>query len=279
MPAFDTPAPISVILQIGVGDLRIIATDRADTVVEVQPSDPAKVADVNAAAATRVEYGNGVLQIDAASGLKRYSLRGGRASIDVRIELPAGSRLRGEAGLAALRCAGTLGECRYKTGAGDITVEQVAGATDLTTGTGAVRADRISGPTTIKNSNGDIWIGEADGGLRVKTANGDIGVNRSRASVTARTANGDIRLGEVNRGVVVAETARGKVDVGVITGVATWLDVHTSFGQVRNLLEASQQPGPSEDAVEVRARTHFGDITVRRADPSDGDGDGTHGAA
>lgn len=265
MPTFDTPAPISISLEIGVGDVRIIASDRADTVVEVQPSDPAKVADVSAAKATSVKYGNGVLEVGAATGLKRYSLRGGRGSIEVRIELPAGSRLRGDAGLAALRCAGTLGECRYKTGAGDITIEHVAGAAELTTGTGVVRVDRLGDLATIKNSNGDIWIGEVEGDLQLKTANGEIGVDQSRASVTAKTANGDIRLSEVTRGVVLAETARGKVDVGVRAGVAAWLDVHTHFGQVRNFLEVSQQPGPSEDQVKVRARTHFGDITIRRA--------------
>jgi hypothetical protein len=30
-------------------------------------------------------------------------------------------------------------------------------------------------------------------------------------------------------------------------------------------LDVSQQPGHSENAVRVRARTHLGDITVRRA--------------
>ena len=42
MPTFDTPEPITVTLELGVGDVRITASDRADTVVEVRPSDPAK---------------------------------------------------------------------------------------------------------------------------------------------------------------------------------------------------------------------------------------------
>ncbi len=265
MPTFDTPQPIAISVEIGVGDLRIVASDRADTVVEVRPSDPAKPADVTAAEETSVEYARGVLRVRANGGLKRYGLRGGRASIEVRMEVPTGSRLRGHAGLAALRCAGVLGECHYKTGAGDITLEQVAGATDLATGTGAVRVDWIGGATTIKNSNGDVRIGQAEGHLQVRTANGEIEVDRSRASVTAKTANGHIRLGEVDRGVIVAETALGNVDVAVRSGVAAWLDLHTNFGQVRNLLELSRQPEPSQDALKVRARTHFGDVSIRRA--------------
>jgi hypothetical protein len=266
MPTFETPKPISVTLELGVGDLRIAASDRADTVVEVEPSDPAKPSDVTAAEKTSVEYANGVLQIKAPRRWKRYTFRGGGESIDVRIELPTGSQLGGEAALAALRCTGTLGECRYKTGGSDITMDQVAGAAELTTGTGAVRVSRIGGAATVKNGNGDTWIGEVVGDLQVKAANGKITVDQARAAVTAKTANGDIHLDEVARGAIVAETACGKVDVAVRSGVAAWLDLHSGFGHVRNLLDSSEHPGPSEETVEVRARSSFGDITVRRAE-------------
>jgi Putative adhesin len=269
MPIFDTPGPISVTLELGVGDLRVVASDRADTVVEVQPSDPANPSDVTAAEKASVEYANGVLQIKAPKGWKRYGFRGGGESIDVHIELPAGSQLRGEAGVAALRSIGSLGECRYKTGAGDVTVEHVAGTAELTTGTGQVRIDRIGGSAMVKNTNGDTWIGEVVGDLQVKAANGKIAVDQAHGAVTAKTANGDIHLDEVARGVIVAETALGKVDVAVGVGVAAWLDLHTSFGQVNNLLDAGERPGPSEDTVEVRARSSFGDITIRRADIGD----------
>ena len=41
--------------------------------------------------------------------------------------------------------------------------------------------------------------------------------------------------------------------------------VAVSGGTVRNSLDAAQPPAPGEDAVEVRARSSFGDITIRRA--------------
>jgi hypothetical protein len=265
MPTFDTPEPISVSLRIGVGEVRIIASDRADTVVDVQPSDPARSSDVIAAEQTVVEYADGELEIKGPRRGKRYSLRGDRMSIDLRIEVPTGSVLRGQAGLAPLRATGTLGECRYRTGAADITVDEVTGATELTTGTGAVRVDRIGGTSVIRNANGDTRIGESRGELRVKSANGGISVGRADGSVVATTANGDIHLGDVAGGTVVAETSVGRVEVGVRSGVAAWLDLHTSFGRVRNLLDAGGGPGPGEGTVEVRARSSLGDITVGRA--------------
>ena len=284
MPTFDTPEPISLALELGVGALHIAATDRADTVVEVRPTDPAKSSEVAAATKTMVEYADGTLwikapNIEAPKGWRRYSFRGGTESIDVRIQLPTGSRLRGEARRADLRCSGALGDCRYKTGAGDITIERISGNAEITTGSGAVAVDGIGGSATVKNGNGDTRIGEVVGDLRVKSANGKVSVAHAHAAVTAKTANGDIHLDGLTNGAVVAETACGKVDVAVRAGVAAWLDLHTGFGHVRNALDVGPGPQPSEQTVEVRVRTAFGDITVRRADIDSRPGTAGLGAA
>jgi DUF4097 and DUF4098 domain-containing protein YvlB len=286
MPTFDTPEPISVTVELGVGDLRIVASDRTDTMVEVRPSDAAKKADVTAAEQTRVEYAGGRLLIKAPKSWRQFTWRGGGESVDVQVELPAGSHLRGETGVAALRCQGRLGECRYKTGVGDIqldragavqlrtgvgdlTVEQADGDAELTTGSGSVRIDHIDGAAVVKNSNGDTWIGEVTGNLQVNAANGRISVDRARETVAAKSANGDVRLGEVAHGAVLAQTAFGKVEIGIRDGVAAWLDLNTRFGNVHNDLDAAERPESGEDAVEVRARTSFGDITINRSVAND----------
>ena len=64
MPTFDTPEAITATVELGVGDLRILARDRGDTIVEVRPSDPTKKSDVTAARQTRVEYANGRLMLE-----------------------------------------------------------------------------------------------------------------------------------------------------------------------------------------------------------------------
>lgn len=281
MPTFDTPEPISVSVDLGVGDVRIVASDRADTVVDVRPSDPAKASDITAAEQTRVEYAGGTLLIKTPKGWQRWTSWGGRGSIDVRIDLPAGSQVRGAAGVATLRCTGRLGECRYRTGVGDILLEE-AGPVELTCGVGevtvdvavgraqitsagAVRIGRIEGPAVVKNHNGDTWIGEVTGEARVHASNGSISIDVARAGIVAKTANGDVRIGEVAGGAVVAQSAFGALEVGVRDGVAAWLDLETKFGAVRNDLDAAERPEPGEDAVEVRAHTSMGDITVHRS--------------
>jgi hypothetical protein len=280
MTVFDTPAPIVVELELGCGAVRITASDRTETIVDVRPSDPAKSDDVAAAELTRVEYAVGRLLIQAPRGWKQWLPWRGGESIDVQIELPAGSDIRGESAIANLRCTGRMGECRYKTSLGDIQVDQagpvqlktrgnvtvqcVTGPAEVATATGRARISRIQGPAVIKNNNGDTWIGEVTGDLHVNAANGNISVDCADSSVVAKTANGDIRLGEVLRGVILAQTARGRIEVGVRDGVAAWLDLDTRFGQVLSDLDAARSPEPGEDTVEVRASTDFGDITIRR---------------
>ena len=65
MPTFDTPEPISATIDVAVGDVRISAGDRTDTVVDVRPSDASNDDDVKAAELTRVEYANGQLLVKA----------------------------------------------------------------------------------------------------------------------------------------------------------------------------------------------------------------------
>jgi hypothetical protein len=282
MPTFDTPHPILVTLDIGVGDVRIAASERTDTTVEVRPSNASKQADVTAAEQTRVEYEDGRLLIKAPKGWRSYMPRGGGESIDLQIELPAGSQVRGEAGVAALRCTGPLGECHYNTGVGDVHVEEARpvhlttgvgdvavdrafGHAQISTGSGSVQIGAVEGTATIKGANGSTWVGDVSRDLRVIAANGSISVDHSHGTVVARTANGDVSLGEVEGGTVVAQTAMGRLDIGIRQGVAAWLDLDTKFGKVHNDLEATTRPQPGEQSVEVRARSSFGDITIHRA--------------
>jgi hypothetical protein len=280
MPTFDSIAPISATIDVNVGDVRITASERQTTVVDVQPTDPSNREDVTAAERTRVEYANEELLVKAPK-LRSFLPRSSGGSIDVAIELPEGSNVRGAGGLTDFRCEGRLGDCRIRTGVGhiwldsadaprlkggvgDISVERAAGHAEVTAASGDVRLRELDGSAVIKNSNGDTWVGAARGDLRVKAANGNIAVDLAQAGVVAKSANGDVRLGEVARGSVVLETRLGDVEVGVPEGTPAWLDVRAAAGKVHNALETAESPGPSAEIVEVRARTTAGSIVIRR---------------
>ena len=281
MSTFETPQPILAVIDVVVADVRIRAGDRDTTTVEVAPSDPANPEDVRAAEQTRVEYTPPQLLVKTPK-LRSWSIRSTGGSIDVTIELPAGSRVHGGGSVASFDSDGPLGESRIKTGlgdvrldrvetlelktgAGDIDVAVVTGRADITTGSGDVRVRELGDGAVIKNSNGATWVGAAAGDLRLNAANGSIAVEKSGASVVAKSANGDVRLGEVVRGSVVLETKMGDLEVGVPEGTAAWLDVRSTAGRVHNSLDSAQAPEGSAETAEVRARTVIGDILIRRA--------------
>ena len=282
MPAFDTPEPIAIAIEVGVAEIRIAGGERSDTVVDIRPADPARKADVAAAEQTKVEYADGVLRITGPKSWRRAALRGAGEGIHVLVQAPSGSSLRGQVGAGTLHATGRLGECRVVSGAGDIrleeagrltlkaaagdiTVGRAAGHCDVATASGTVALGAVDGAAAVKNSNGDITVGDITGDLRIVAVNGKVSVDRAGSTVAVKTANGDIRLGEVGRGAAVAHTAYGRIDIGVRDGVAAWLDLHTAFGKVHNGLDAAERPAPGDDVVEVKARTAYGDITIRRA--------------
>lgn len=56
----------------------------------------------------------------------------------------------------------------------------------------------------------------------------------------------------------------GRIEVGVAQGAAAYLELNTSYGKVRNELVPSDKASDDAMTVEVRARTSYGDITIRR---------------
>ncbi|MFF2271924.1 DUF4097 domain-containing protein [Agromyces sp. NPDC058136] len=280
MPVFATPNPIDVVLDVAAGNIRVIASDRDDTVVEVRPSRPGRAADVKTAEKAEIEYFDGRLRVRTAK--VRLGWIGPSDSVDVTIELPLGSSVQGAVAAGNLRTEGRLGACRMKSGAGDLTVD-AAGPVQLRTGagsivvgtatgdaelhaaTGSVRLGDVYGDAAVTSSYGDTTIGEVSGLLTVKGAYGSIWVDRAGSSASIKTAHGGVRIAEVTAGEVDLESSFGGLEVGIAQGTAAWIDVSTEHGTVTNTLSVGDGPAESERTVQVRAHSSWGDIVIRRA--------------
>jgi hypothetical protein len=192
MQKFDTPSPVSVSLDIPAGQIRLIATDRTDTTVEIHPANPSKARDVKAAEKTQIEYRDGVMHIATPDPNR---VPGSTGSLNVTIELPTGSQINGKAGAAELHTTGRLGEITFHGGYRTVELEESASA-HVTMHTGTVTVTRLTGPAQITNNNGDITITEATAGtLELRTDSGDITVGTApaiSATLDAATPNGRI---------------------------------------------------------------------------------------
>ncbi len=301
MPTFDSPEPILAVIDVATANVRINASDRADTVVEIRPSDPVNDADVRAAEHIEVEYADGRLLVradrDLATPMYGFSLDkllespstwarslllgGDGGSVEVTVDLPADSRVDAKTA-ASLRCRGALGEVGFTTSYGDIQVEQArrlrlnsthgdisvtrsTGHAEVTTTHGDIRIGKIDGAALVKTSHGEIRLREVTGDLRLNSAHGDSVVDRALADVAVKTAYGSVRIGEVVSGSVVMETTGGGLELGLREGSAAWLDVSSKYGTVDVSLDPADDPGQPDQVVEVRAHTTYGDIVIHRS--------------
>jgi len=284
MPSFQTHQPIVLSIGLSHGAVHVIASDRTDTVVSVNPSDRDRPDDVEAAGKTVVDLANGTLSIRMPKpGGFAAPVIGwkGRGSVEVTVELPEGSSLRADTGFADFRCDGRLGDIDVRTGAGNVRLDRTGGlrvhtgagrfALEETSGNaeivtaGDMTIGTVAGDADVKNHNGKTWISRVGGNVRVKSANGDVTIEDAGRDVTVKTANGDIRLGQVARGSAIIETAAGGLEIGIREGTAAWIDANTRFGRIHNSLSPADDPGPSVETVQVRARTGFGDVLITRS--------------
>lgn len=282
MPTYPTPAPIDLVIAWQVGGIRLIASDRADAVVSVAPTDPQREADRRGAEQTTIEFDGTCLRI---TGPKpRLSIIGPTESVDLEVHLPTGSRVTVKQALGALTTRGRLGathatcsmgpvdidetgDLLLRAGHGGPTIGHVRGSAEITADHGAIRVGTIDGDALLKASHGAVTIDETGGDAELRLSFGDVEIARARAGVTAKTAYGAIRLGEVSAGSIDLESAMGAIVVHVREGVAAWLDLETKAreGRVRNALDRDARPAPGEPTVSVRARARMGDIVIERA--------------
>ena len=280
MPTYNTPAPIDLAINLQVGAIDVFASDRADTVVTVSPTNPEKAVDRRGAEQTTVDFDG--QRITIVGPRPRISWIGPTESVDVKVELPAGSRFTAEIAVGGVRTVGRLGATRIKSSMGRVdvdttgdlwlrashgnaTVGTAEGGIEITADHGQIRVGTVTGDAILKASHGTILVGESGGDLDAKLSYGDLEIAKALASVAAKTAYGSIQLEEVSSGSIQVESGFGQVTIGVRPGVPAWLDLSSKEGHVRNELAGDSAPDASLQTVEVRARTQHGNIHIQRA--------------
>ncbi|WP_186768234.1 DUF4097 family beta strand repeat-containing protein [Streptomyces qinzhouensis] len=277
MPTFDTPAPVLVTLSLAFGQVRIVASDRTQTLVEAYPRDRDDQDDVRTAERLHIEYADGRLLVNVPEP------GGSGGAVLVVIAVPTGSSVSGQGIVTDFLGVGELGECRLSTGLGhirlhrtgslrlaaalgDIRVDRAVGTVEVTADHGDVHLGLAEGKTTITaKGEGDATVGEVRGVARLHAEKGCIKVGRAHADVEARTSHGDIDVGEVTQGFVAAATTFGNIRVGVAGTSGAHLSLDSAAGTVYTALSLLGADEHSDEVVRVQARTVIGDVVVERS--------------
>ncbi|OBK43808.1 DUF4097 family beta strand repeat-containing protein [Mycobacterium sp. 1081908.1] len=266
MPTFATPEPIAVSIEARNGSIRLVATDRADTVVQVRPRDESRSADVAAAEQTRVDFRDGKLVV---SGARRGIPLFRDAAVDIDIVLPARSRLHASLASADLRAEGDFGDVRVASASGNAEVDSVTGKFKASTASGPISLHAIAGTASIATASGDVTVGDLDGDLKFKAASGSLSVDRLSGYVKARSASGSVDVAVAVRGGVSAHASSGDVAVGIAEGTAVRLDIVTGSGIVSSELEPSDGPQQGDEKFALTVRSGSGDVSIRRTKAAD----------
>ncbi|WP_328964842.1 DUF4097 family beta strand repeat-containing protein [Streptomyces virginiae] len=221
MQKFATTAPITTVLDIPAGLVRLIAADRADTTVEILPADASKGRDVKAAEQTTAEYRDGVLRITAAPA--KNKILGQSGSVEITVQLPAGSHVEAKTAATEFRGVGRLGDITLESAQATVKLDETA-STHLTLMAGDVTVGRLTGPARITTHKGDLQITEA------------------------------------LHGTVELTTQAGDITIGAARGVSATLDAGTAHGRVHNALTNTDGAAAG---LNIRATTSYGDITAR----------------
>jgi DUF4097 and DUF4098 domain-containing protein YvlB len=264
MHMFETPEPIFVRIEAGGGSIRLVATDRADTVVEVRPHDGSRSSDVWVAERTRVEFVDGKLAITGARRDLPLS-RGG--AIDVEIALPSRSRLNASLESADMRAEGEFAELKLAAASGDVEIDVVAGKIKAASASGSLTVRSVEGHASVTTASGDVTIRDLDGELKFKADSGSLTIERLHGSVKARTASGSVDVAAAVHGVLSAQTNSGRVAVGVAEGTAARLDIITGSGVVINELQPVGGPERSDETLVLQVRGGSGDVDIHRTSP------------
>ncbi|MCX2951534.1 DUF4097 family beta strand repeat-containing protein [Lentzea sp. NEAU-D7] len=270
MPTFTTLEPITTTLTTAGARVRIIASERQDTVVRVEPVNSANSTDVKVAEKTRVDFSGGVLAVKTTkSGDKS-------GSVAITIELPVGSALVLNAAWTEVLAAGQLGDCelnlasgrvrldrigalRGNLGSGGVEIGHVGGAAEVEGSTAGLRIGEVEGVVRYQGSSGEVWIGRARTDVDLGSAGGSFDIDDAEGSVVAKAADCPIRIGRLTRGQAELMNASGGIEVGISEGITASVDARSTKGLVRSSVATQDAPD-----VKVYARTRRDDIVIHR---------------
>ncbi len=286
---FPVHGPGAVVrVELHYGSVDVVAGPREDIAVTVTPSNPGRSGDSSAAASVRIEQLGDVVVVKGPTRAGRFGLGifvGKADSVDVLVEVPEHSDVNVEVKYGTLRLTGPLGAVRVTLPYGDTSLE-AADRLDLKGGHGDCQIGRVIGDATVAFSSGTARIGHVGGGLQLKgthgdssvrslagpsrleTSSGSIEIGSSTATAAVRSAYGSVRVHDAVHGAIQVDASYGDIEIAVRPGTAVWLDANSEHGTVRTDLASDSGPVEDEHSLELRLRTGYGAISLRRSMPS-----------
>ena len=251
---FQTPGPVILVLRIPAGEIEIETVGGAETRVELEPDDDARIE------CRRRGDGHEVLVEVKGRALGR------QREYRLRVQAPHGARVDANTKSADVRGRGRFESIQLNTGSGDVSFDEVVGTVKVNSASGEVGCVRIGGEAAINTASGEVDVQDLVGPATIRSASGDVSIGSAASGLSVQTASGDCRIGAVAEGKVDLKSASGDLRIGISRGSRLWVDAKSLSGETSSELDVGDMPvGDDGPLVELRATTLSGDIEIVRA--------------
>jgi DUF4097 and DUF4098 domain-containing protein YvlB len=248
---FPTTVPISLHVSNDRGSVEIVATDTAETLVEITSRHEGEVCTVDFSESGRH------LSIEP---IGRWRPHHPRMAITVR--MPRRSSIDVSTASAHVDARGPLASAHVQTASGSITLDEVAGEVEARSASGGVKVGTAGGGITFNSASGSLRADRVGGECEARTASGSITIGTAEAGVSAKSVSGSVKVGEARTGTLDLHATSGSIGVGIRRGTLVWLDVASVSGRVTSNLADDAGPAGNESALNVHAHSVSGSIQI-----------------
>lgn len=257
---FDTPRPISLLVEQVSGRLEIQTTSHGSAEVRITALRPDVDGAADYASRARVELDGDTLQIQLphASALRRK-----HPQVRTQVTLPDGSDVELRTAATTMTTDRPLGDVQVKSASGSITVDHAHDVT-VRTAAGDVEVGQATGRVSVKSASSRVSVGRANG-LEIKGATGEVHAVRLTGEVTVQTAAGNIRVDALGAGTARIEGKLVNLEIGVVAGTDVHLDLSTGVGVVDCELEPLDAEPVGGGQLRLRASSATGRVHVYRS--------------
>ncbi len=177
-----------------------------------------------------------------------------RAHADLKVRVPAGSRVELHLAVGKVSVANVDGEILIDSHSAPVTATGSRGSLSVDVGSGNVHVTGAEGTLSVDTGSGPVEVSRFEGTrLSVDTGSGDVTASEVKGDgLSIDTGSGDIRLSAASAPEIMLETGSGGVTADLRTAPST-LSVETGSGNIR-------VTAPSTLGAEVDIETSSGDV-------------------
>jgi DUF4097 and DUF4098 domain-containing protein YvlB len=250
--AVSTAEPVSLLVELREGDLRIAYAREGEVSISAVPQDASNIDLESLATRVAITQAGNRVEIRERRGSDNQSLK-----LTYTIDVPYRTEIRSSVQHGNQTMTGVMGPVSAKGGSGDIEVTYISLGVVASAQTGNVSCEVVGGRIEVRTGAGNIECRRALQGIDAETGSGDIALAVVGSSVAVvRGGVGRIDIAGA-RGALFASTSAGDVHVKAIP--------HDSW-KLRSRSGAVRVTLPPALGFELDAVTASGEIMTSRED-------------